>query len=550
MTSLYLISHTHWDREWYEPFQVFRARLVECIDQVLHLFATDPGYEHFLLDGQTIVLEDYLEVRPDREQILRELVIAGKLDIGPWYVLPDEFLVSGEAIIRNLQRGIRIANDFGGTMRVGYIPDPFGHIGQMPQILRGFGLSTAVFRRGLADEPTEVWWDAPDGSRVLACYLRDSYDNAAWLARDETGFIDGIKRLRDSLAPHAVTPNFLLMHGTDHMMPWQGLTQLLALAQTQLSDSKLFHAALPQYVECVQNEIAQNQIALQIVRGELRNPKRHHLLPGVLSTRMWIKQRNAYAQTLLEKWAEPFGAFANLPNHLIQLAWKYLLQNHPHDSICGCSIDRVHSEMASRFDWVEQIAQPLVSASLNAIALTIDTRASADGIALVVFNPTAPSRTDIVRANIALPGSLEHFALFDEAGNPVPFHIVSRRVEEYYRTEVTGATLGTLLANAQDGRVLNMAIQDAFLHIDHKTICLDVTLVENGEPNLTLIEEGMPQIRASLAQNQNELFDIRAHSPIKCEIEFIAPDVPGLGYKTFRLARPTPPLPLPEREGG
>src|SRR5512142_1967488 len=179
MQRLFIVSHTHWDREWYEPFQVFRMRLVQCIDKLLDLFDSDPEYEYFLLDGQTIVLEDYAEVRPDREQRLRDLGMAGKVQVGPWYVLPDEFLVSGEALIRNLMRGSRIAATYGGAMPVGYIPDPFGHVSQVPQILRGFGIGTTVFRRGLADEPVELWWEGADGTRVLASYLRDGYGNIA-----------------------------------------------------------------------------------------------------------------------------------------------------------------------------------------------------------------------------------------------------------------------------------------------------------------------------------------------------------------------------------
>lgn len=417
MRTLFLVSHTHWDREWYAPFQVFRARLVQCIDQLLHIFETDPAYAHFMLDGQTIVLEDYLEARPDREQTLRKLVAAGKLDVGPWYVLPDMFLVSGEALVRNLQRGT--ARDFGKTMRVGYIPDPFGHISQMPQILRGFGFDAAVLRRGLADEPVELWWQAPEGSRVLLCYLRDSYDNAAWLPRDQAGFVEGVRELRDSLAPHARTSNILLMHGTDHMEPWHELTHLLDAARAQV-DAEIIHASLPMYVERAQNEIAQHQIDLPVVYGELRNSKRHHLLPGVLSTRMWIKQRNAHAQTLLEKWAEPFGAFADQPSHLLQLAWKYLLQNHPHDSICGCSIDQVHREMAIRFDAVEQIAQPIIDASLQTSAKNIDTSTNAAGIALIVFNPSSFTRTDFVCATIT---AHEDFTLLDDHREPIPLHV-------------------------------------------------------------------------------------------------------------------------------
>ncbi|MDE3090167.1 MAG: hypothetical protein KGJ80_12360, partial [Chloroflexota bacterium] len=416
MQTLYFVSHTHWDREWYEPFQVFRMRLVTCVDKLLRIFATDPDYKYFLLDGQTIALEDYLEVRPDREQALRDLVRTGRLQIGPWYVLPDEFLVSGEAIVRNLLRGTRLAREFGRAMRIGYIPDPFGHISQMPQILRGFGLGTAVFRRGLADEPTELWWESPDGTRVLVCYLRDGYDNAAWLQRDDAGFVDGIRKLRDSLTPHAVTQNILLMNGTDHMEPWQDLPRLLNVAREKLADALIVHASLPMYVDAVQAEIAQRRLDLGVVRGELRNPKRHHLLPGVASTRTWIKQRNARAQMLLEKWAEPLTAVISnwrleiggaplqspITNYqsLLSLAWKYLVQNHPHDSICGCGIDQTHAEMSPRFDAVEQIAEQIIKESLSALVASIDTQSLGDAVPLVVFNPVAGPRTDSIVATI------------------------------------------------------------------------------------------------------------------------------------------------------
>jgi mannosylglycerate hydrolase len=430
MQTLFIVSHTHWDREWYAPFQVFRARLIRCIDQLLAIFETDSDYQYFMLDGQTIVLEDYLEVRPEREQILRDLVIAGKLEIGPWYILPDEFLVSGEALIRNLQRGIRLARDFGNTMKAGYIPDPFGHISQMPQILRGFDLNTAILRRGLADEPTELWWQAPDGTRVLLCYLRNSYDNLAFVPRDPAGFIEALEEQRASLTPHTLTENLLLMNGTDHMEPWANLPHLIETARQHIHDAQIVHASLPMYVAQVQKEIETKQLDLPVVQGELRNPKRHHLLPGVLSTRMWIKQRNARAQMLLEKWAEPLTALAALnfepsPLNLAlgRLAWKYLLQNQPHDSICGCSVDQVHREMAIRFDWVEQIAEQVIGDSLTTLALQIDTRSTMGEQTLVVFNPTCVTRTDCVQTILDVP---DKFSIFNEQGNPLPFHVTHR----------------------------------------------------------------------------------------------------------------------------
>ncbi len=553
MQKLYVVSHTHWDREWYEPFQVYRARLIRCVDKLLDIFATDPDYKYFLLDGQTIVLEDYLEVRPDREQALRDLVRAGRLQIGPWYVLPDEFLVSGEALIRNLARGIRHARAFGDTMAVGYVPDPFGHISQMPQILRGLSIDVAVFRRGLADEPTELQWQASDGARVLACYLRDSYDNAAWLGHDDASFVRNIEKVYKSLAPHAVTSNLLLLNGTDHMEPWADLSRLLRVAREQIRDVEIIHASLPMYIAATQKEIAERKIELGVVRGELRNPKRHHLLPGVASTRTWIKQRNARAQMLLEKWAEPLTAWeignwksavgkTAVPSptsnfQLLNLAWKYLLQNHPHDSVCGCGVDQTHAEMALRFDWVEQIVEPIITESLAKIAAAIDTRADAPNAPIVVFNPGAGPRTDHVVAQIELPNDREDFCITDDSGTVAPFQILNRRVQEYYHKRARGESLGGLLGMVQAGRINGMAIQEVAIFADENPIRVDVTLARYGEPSQPLLDQMLSRFRQIVAENPAALFDIRGHSPAQLEIELVARAVPGFGYKTFSASK-------------
>src|SRR5579859_4144935 len=189
--NIILVPHTHWDREWYLTFQQFRARLVHTIDKLLDILDRDSNFSHFMLDGQTIVLDDYLEVQPEQEARLKQYTRSGRISVGPWYVQPDEFLVSGEALIRNLQMGLSRAREFGNPMYVGYVPDLFGHIAQLPQILRGFNIDSAVFWRGVGAEAqqSEFYWEAPDGSRVLVMHLADpiGYSNARQmpLSREE-----------------------------------------------------------------------------------------------------------------------------------------------------------------------------------------------------------------------------------------------------------------------------------------------------------------------------------------------------------------------------
>ena len=310
MITIHVLSHTHWDREWYLPFQQFRVRLVELINQLLELLDADPAYYAFMLDGQAIALEDYLEIHPEREAQIGRYVQDGRLLIGPWYILPDEFLVSPEATIRNLLMGERVCRRFGPKMDIGYIPDPFGHIGQMPQILCGFGIDVACLWRGVGEAPTELRWRAPDGSEVLLLHLRDSYSNAARLPTDEDGFVQGLAELRDSLVPYATTSHVLAMQGTDHMRPRPDIPRLLTAADARLEDTRVVHSTLPRYLAAVRDELGEGASHLPSIDGELRSPQRAQLLPGVLSTRMWIKQRNHACETLLERWAEPFVAIA------------------------------------------------------------------------------------------------------------------------------------------------------------------------------------------------------------------------------------------------
>ena len=138
MKKVYIVSHSHWDREWYRPYGYFRSKLVYVLDKVLSLLERDDDYRHFLLDGQAIPLEDYLEIKPENRERLADLIASGRLSAGPWYIQPDEFAPDGESFIRNLMLGIQITRQFGEPMRVGYLPDSFGHSGQMPHILKGF----------------------------------------------------------------------------------------------------------------------------------------------------------------------------------------------------------------------------------------------------------------------------------------------------------------------------------------------------------------------------------------------------------------------------
>jgi alpha-mannosidase len=562
--TVHIVSHTHWDREWYLTFQQFRLKLVHLVDGLLELLDSDPGFRHFMLDGQTIVLEDYLRMRPDREARLRRYIQDGRLLIGPWYILPDMFLVGPEAHIRNLLQGARTAGRFGPKMMIGYVPDAFGHPGQLPQILRGFDMETACVWRGVDPTRSEFWWQSPDGSRLLMAYLRDGYSNGADLPADAPQrFAQQIDERAGSLARDAATSQLLIMYGTDHMEPPPGTARAIAFADQNLQATQVLHSTLPGYVSALREELARRQIELPIVQGELRGCQRMHLLPGVLSTRIWIKQRNQACESLLEQWVEPFSVFAEgvgrMPRQdrapdqvqdqapLIRETWRMLMENHPHDSICGCSIDQVHQEMKARFDQVEQIGEELTRENLETIAAAVDTQAVGGQAALVVFNPSNTRRRDLFQARLILPTGVMEFDLVDQSGQEVAYQQQGLGSRELVHMLLDANGLKSTFANIQDGRAAGMTIQEMHLRREGAEVFIEAVMAEGGQPVLAAWKAGIKQVEAFLTDPTITTYHVQARSPADVRLTAAA-DVPALGYCSLvvhpRPAAPRPPLRL------
>jgi 2-O-(6-phospho-alpha-D-mannosyl)-D-glycerate hydrolase len=438
MLDIHVVSHTHWDREWYLTHEQFRFRLVALIDRLLDLLDADPSYKHFHLDGQTIVLEDYLEIRPEQEPRLRRAIEQGRILIGPWYVMPDEFLVSGESLVRNLLRGHRISREFGAPMPVGYLPDLFGHVGQMPQIWRQFGLDNTILWRGFGGPDAEYWWDAPDGSRVLMMHLPpEGYCNATRIVFDPEAMMSRAAEKVGYERARTRTGQALLMNGVDHVEPHTAIPALIDRLSA-VADQRAMHSTLPAYVAAVRRAVERERPPLEKVAGELRSGTDYaNLLPGVLSARVYLKQQNAHVQMLLESYAEPLSVFASrlgarYPAGELRYAWKTLLQNHPHDSICGCSIDAVHEENMTRFARARQVGTAIVDTALDTIADTV--AAPPSGIVrAVAVNPDAVERAQVVEAFIDLPiDSAERWRRVDAQAldRPVVFFPPDTAIEE------------------------------------------------------------------------------------------------------------------------
>ncbi len=363
-----LVPHTHWDREWYLPFEGFLGYLVPMMDGLIELL--DGGFPHFHLDGQTAVIDDYLEVRPEREPDIRRLARDGKLSVGPWVTQMDEFLVSGESLIRNLERGLARARELGGGPAVGYLPDQFGHVGQMPQILAREGIERAVVWRGVPKEIDRAAfvWEAPDGSRVVAEYLAFGYFLGGQF-HEATDPADLAGRLRDAvdrLEPMSVGNRYLVMVGADHHGPDPELPGRLAAAGPRLAGLEARVGGLADHLDLDGSPPG----GLPVWRGELRSSARAHLLPNVYSARAHQKRERGRVEAFVERYAEPLGALApgfEWPAAELDRAWQLLLWNGAHDSVCGCSHDDVGRAVEARYAEARALAEETVGSALAAL---------------------------------------------------------------------------------------------------------------------------------------------------------------------------------------
>ncbi len=530
MDHLFFVVHTHWDREWYQPFQQMRARLVAMTDRMLPLVESGK-LPHFHFDGQTIVLDDYLEIRPANRARLARLIKSEKIAIGPWYVLADSFLVSGEALIRNLEIGIATARRFGRPLEAGYLPDQFGHIAQMPQILAGFGFKTAVLWRGVPREidRNRFIWEAPDGSRVFTVYLPFGYSNGANLPLDSADALlhrVGEIALRERRFADG-TP-ILVMNGTDHAPPDPRLMD--RIAELAGRDELGFEVGrLEDYLKRL-SEAPLDGVPTH--HGELRSPSRAHLLPGVTSARSWIKQRDFANCALLERYADPLAALANADGRgaglsdFLDHAWRTELQNHPHDSICGCSVDQVHEDMKYRFDQAAMLGESVVHLASKALL---------DGGSgppiLAVFNPTF-ARRGLVSGEIELDEG--DYVVIDSGGNRIPLAIEHTGAERAFEVTLPAAEFKAMVATLSSPQLLGRTIHRFQLRAADDRIELELSLSRSASTELDLARF-RDDIRSRVPDGGNIL--IRGSTLGRAQVSFMANDLAQAGFSFYRLMK-------------
>ena len=444
-----VVSHTHWDREWYQPFEVFRLRLVDLIDRLLLILEKEPKFI-FHLDAQTIVLEDYLEIRPEKKEILKKHIKNGNIIVGPWYLQNDFFLTSGEATVRNLLLGTKIAKEFGKCSGVGYTPDQFGLISQLPQILAGFGIDNCIFGRGYAKteivngesvpvkRPAEFTWRGADGTGCTAVNLAMWYNNA----QDITEDAEELKKLLDTNAEAFnelnATPYILLMNGVDHLEARGDLLQILEDFKAKYPQYDIAQVDQNDYIARVKRYVKEKGITLPVHNGELHDGGDYQMLKGCRSTRYYLKAENVQAQTMLENRLEPlfsmlelFGMKQSYPAAQLAYAWKQLLKNHPHDSICGCSNDHVPRHMEDNFLKIGEVCGELFKRGMALVARGAHPAYyDVNNYIIAVANTTQARACGVVTVQVdfRVEENVKGFKIVDQSGRPAEFRVLDRQI--------------------------------------------------------------------------------------------------------------------------
>jgi alpha-mannosidase len=547
--KIYYFNSSHWDREWYQTFQQFRYYLVALGKNILDCLENDPEFKVFNFDGQSVVLEDIFEIKPEWRERFEKLIKDERLNIGPWYVQPDEFLVSGEALIHNLLIGHELAETFGGkAWKVGYLCDIFGHIAQMPQILSGFDIDNALIWRGAPNDISTYFnWSAPDGTSCAAVKMPrfQGYGDFAgnvvgfWdIPLEEDEFKVKARKYIDERLRNTSSLLLLLFDGVDHAPIHKAIPQYIKWIKELYPDADVeFSNVLDLLAEVKASGSLKDSVCGELATTTQKSGGFQHLISHTLSSYYPLKQANDECQNLLELLISPFVAMEadNTVNDLdfLKQAWKLLIQNQAHDSICGCSIDQVHKDMEYRFDQVKAITDALVSEFIvrdrnrytDGDILTechhisgglthVKPNGKNGKLAVRFYNSLPYERTEVMDFEIVFPSdysetyaepfgyeTINSFNLTDQTGNTIPYNITGikrNHTKRFYRfdarqyncynisAEISLAPAGwtTLAVEPSKKAVRNFASQ-VIGHLQAENSCLKLKINRDGSFDVT-----------------------------------------------------------------
>lgn len=477
-----VVAHTHWDREWRYPIWKNRSLLVEFMDWLLDILENDPDYSGFLLDGQTVCIDDYLEIKPENKARIAAQVQAGKLAIGPWYTLPDLFPIAGECLLRNLNKGIRFAEELGGYNPIAYHTFGWGQTAQFPQIYNSLGIHYAVAAKKVSHERApkcEFIWTAPDGSELLTSRLghfarqngyfylhfpvrlNNIYDENqyAWewgktgtayhradsdIARNdyfridhEDGYFkenvkDAAQRTWDNMSETIVDDYRLLMCGCDFSTPNPYLPRMVADSNEALNDIQFKMGSLEEYFTELERRL--NRSEVPVVEGELRDGEPCGASANALATRIHIKQLNKVAENVMIRRTEPLAAAlcslgAGYAKGFFQRGWNYLLKAHPHDSINGVTQDKTVEDNIYRLNQAIEIGETIYEDCIASLLKRLDLSAfDPQDQLLLLHNPQPRPVNEVIKIVVDTPQEKNVWAIgvADTDGSPLGVQTISR----------------------------------------------------------------------------------------------------------------------------
>ncbi len=475
--NAHIIPHSHWDREWRYPLWENRSFLVDFMDELLETLNENPDYRQFLMDGQSVILEDYLLMRPEKRDLVEKYVKEGRITAGPWYTLPDLYPIDGECLIRNLMKGYRVSAKLGKTMKVAYTSFGWGQISQFPQIYLGFGIDFCFTAKRVTSKRApkcEFWWASPDGSKILTTRLgeggrhkmfesvlvqmrcgRTTDDN--WHMKWEEagliyhkanpdeiteyhrfskpGFFEiGLKEnLQDCWAANDESMSEterLFLCGCDFSGANSDFAKVIEEGN-KLVDYNLKMSTVEEYIEAFKKTAdIQNAVT---VDGELREGPSAACSGNALATRLYLKQMNKKLQNLLIYTAEPLGASMlsageEYDSTFFEHAWEYTLKSHPHDSINGVTQDSTANDVVGRLNQALSLTDVAYRRAMMKLIRRMDLSGYNDSDLLVaVYNPLPFARNEIIKVLIDVPkeNNIWELKITDNDGNEMKNQRVS-----------------------------------------------------------------------------------------------------------------------------
>ncbi|MDQ0360301.1 glycoside hydrolase family 38 C-terminal domain-containing protein [Breznakia pachnodae] len=491
MKKFYIVPHSHLDREWYRAFQENRIKLTHFMDDLLETLDNDKDYTNYLLDAQTSFIDDYFDVRPEEKEHFKKYVQNGQLPIGPWYVQPDEHLPTAEGIIRNLLISKSISDEYGDFLRIGYAPDSFGQSATFPTLMKGFGIDSTIFYRGFAESDSkynDFIWEGLDGSQLIATWMPIGYGNAMFLNEDDANNINVIEENIELLTQRNISDHYLLMCGSDQSYVKKFLPRTVKRLNELYKEKELdYEFVLASPMEYI-NAIRPYTDKMETVVGELRKGKRSRTHNSIGATRLDIKKQNFEIENKYLHLLEPVSALGSIygvhsDKAIIDRGWKYIVENHAHDSICCCCTDIIHKEMQMRMVYADQIAEYLLKEKFEKLHQMI--RYGSDrGRPILLFSSYLGKRTSYIDADIYVKN--KDFMIYDAAGNELEYQI--NKVEPF---------------NLKDTKVSFTPIPDDFY--DKTSISLYADQVGYGYQTIYVKEGLRPEYSKCIQTNDTSL---------------------------------------------